>query len=200
MKVLFLDHDGVICLPKQWGSRMDKIMLYDSHTEPDDYNSNSYPVDVRFDDIDKNAVKVLNEIIQETGCELVTSSDWRLTATLEEMGLLYNHYGISKKPIAFVPIIDYDWDFIPRDFKWNRSYKYDQIRMFEIRKYLIDHPEVTHWVAVDDLFLGEEKGWENVSQGFGLPNFVRTYEREGLKQTNIKNKIINFLLNENRSS
>ena len=77
------------------------------------------------------------------------------------------------------------------------SYRYDQIRMFEIRKYLIDHPEVTHWVAVDDLFLGEERGRENISQGFGLQNFVRTYEREGLKQTNIKNKIIKYL-NEDR--
>ena len=24
MKVLFLDHDGVICLEKQWGTRYDK--------------------------------------------------------------------------------------------------------------------------------------------------------------------------------
>ena len=24
MKVIFLDHDGVICLPKQWGSREKK--------------------------------------------------------------------------------------------------------------------------------------------------------------------------------
>ena len=47
MKVLFLDHDGVICLYKQYGSRQKKIMLYDSHTDPWDYHPEDYPIDVR---------------------------------------------------------------------------------------------------------------------------------------------------------
>lgn len=200
MKVLFLDHDGVICLPKQWGSRMNKIMLYDSHTEPDDYNPNSYPVDVRFDDMDKNAVKVLNEIIQETGCEIVVTSDWRLEATLEEMGIYYENQGISKKPIDFTHSMsyeEYEQSRIDNTFK-NYNYLYDEIRANEIRKYLSEHPEITHWVAIDDLdmrYYSRDYTGEIIIP-WGLKNFIKTRYNEGLKQTNIKNKIIKFLLDE----
>ena len=34
------------------------------------------PMEYRFDNFNKKAIKVLNEILEETGAELVTSSDW----------------------------------------------------------------------------------------------------------------------------
>mgnify|MGYP000985782043 CR=1 FL=1 len=40
------------------------------------------------------AVKVLNEVLEQTGAELVVSSDWRLHATLEELGEYYLSKGI----------------------------------------------------------------------------------------------------------
>ena len=57
MKVLFLDHDGVICLSSQWGGRFKK-KGYDSNPET--------PLDIRMDSFDTKAVKVLNQIIEET--------------------------------------------------------------------------------------------------------------------------------------
>jgi hypothetical protein len=56
------------------------------------------------------------------------------------------------------------------------------------------HPEITHWVAVDDLNMSEKFG--DVSGGYqwGLNNFVWTPKpKEGIKQCGVKEKIINFL-------
>ena len=61
MKVLMLDNDGVICLNKNWGSRFKK----GSGTLKD------VSVLQRFDNFDKKAVKVLNEILTETDCEKI---------------------------------------------------------------------------------------------------------------------------------
>lgn len=204
MKVLFLDHDGVICLPKQWGGRNKKQQIYNKFY-PDEQGIDPqdeffYPVDVRFDDFDDKAIKVLNQIIEETDCEIVVSSDWRLEATLEEMGIYYENQGITKKPIDFTHSMsyeEYEQSRIDNTFK-NYNYLYDEIRANEIRKYLSEHPEITHWVAIDDLdmryyscdYTGE------IIIPWGLKNFIKTRYNEGLKQTNIKNKIIKFLLDE----
>jgi hypothetical protein len=84
MKILFLDHDGVICLSNNWGGRSKKWAKYRSANPHSSKEKKDAPVSVRFDDFDKKAIKILNEIIEETGCEIVVSSDWKLHATLEE--------------------------------------------------------------------------------------------------------------------
>jgi hypothetical protein len=171
MKVLFLDHDGVICLSNNWGGRFKKEG-YDSNPET--------PMDVRMDNFDEKAVKVLNKIIEETGCEIVISSDWKLHGTLEQMKSMYITRGI-KPPIDFTPNMI---DFNESDYgllKW-KGFN-ESIRVREINEYLKNHPEVTHWVAVDDMNLSE------------LENFVMTTKPyyEGIKQSGIKEKILNFL-------
>ena len=67
-----------------------------------------------FDDFDKKAIKILNEILEETGAEIVVSSDWRLHANLEELGDYYISQGIIKRPIA---VTDMFKDIFPRE--WN---------------------------------------------------------------------------------
>jgi hypothetical protein len=63
----------------------------------------------------------------------------------------------------------------------------EQTRSLEILRYLRDHPEITKWVAVDDLDMSVRNGW-------GLTNFVLTPRSyEGIKQVGIKDKIIKFL-------
>jgi hypothetical protein len=79
-KIIFLDHDGVICLSEAWGGRFKK-KGFDSNPET--------PIDIRMDDFDVKAVKVLNNIIEITGCEIVVSSDWKLHGTLEQMKEMY---------------------------------------------------------------------------------------------------------------
>ena len=81
MKILFLDHDGVICLARQWGKR---------------YTKKSKKRGDIFDPFCTKAIKVLNNIIDETNCEIVVSSDWRLHCDLEYMKNLYLKRGIKK--------------------------------------------------------------------------------------------------------
>lgn len=152
MKVIFLDHDGVICLADNWGSRFKK--------------------DTKFDDFNKSAIKVLNSILEETGAEIVVSSDWRRYCILEEMGEYYQSQGILKTPIGMTEILKVPFSQLHR------------IRASEIQKYLDEHKEITHWVAVDDLDMSEL-----------LSNFVLvTNSFEGIAEKEIKNEIIKYLM------
>jgi hypothetical protein len=70
-----------------------------------------------------------------------------------------------------------------------------EYRIMEIKQWLKDHPEVTQWVAVDDLPLGEKFGPVSGNSNGGLTNFVLTPKSsEGIKQSGIKEKILNFLM------
>ena len=185
MKVIFLDHDGVICLSTEWGGRFKKQTRVKRKLSQ---SIESLPVDARFDNFNKKAVKILNEILEETGAEIVVSSDWKRWANVEEMGEYYESKGIIKKPIAFTDSILYD-DYA--DFPWHRNWDLEQTRSLEIAQYLGQNPNITHWVAIDDLDMSLKKEGE---KEWGLKNFVLTpSSNEGIKQTGIKEKIIKFL-------
>jgi len=152
-KILFLDHDGVICLPKQYGSR------YTPKADSD------------FDFFDSKAVKVLNEIIQATDCDIVVSSDWRYHTELSDMQTLYLKRKILKAPIAYTPN------------RFGMSDYYEKCRCTEITHWLEANNDVKSWVAVDDMDLS----------ALG-PNFIRCgRSNEGIKQVGLKDKIINIL-------
>ena len=188
MKIIFLDNDGVICLYNNWGGRQKKWSKYRSENPESSPNLKEAPVFVRFDDFDKKAVNVLNEIIEETDAEIVISSDWKLHATLEELGDYYESQGIIKRPIAITPNL---YDFDPDSaglYHWKGWM--ERARILEIKKYLEQHPEITHWVAVDDLNMSPE-----FNQGHGLQNFVLTpRSTEGIKQSEISYKIKTYLI------
>jgi len=198
MKVIFLDHDGVICLATEWGGRFKK---QSKHGRKMSQSVLSLPVDCRFDNFNKKAIAILNEIIQETGAEIVVSSDWKRWATCEEMGEYYESKGICKKPIAYTPdLSECNW-YNAGTFVWAPKWDLEQTRAIEIKQYLIDHPEITHWVAVDDLNMGApytDPDWGDMDRDWGLTNFVLTPKsREGIKQSGIKESILKFLGNGN---
>jgi len=167
MKILFVDHDGVICLAAQWGSRF----------------KNKEGLDSVFDRFDPKAIRILNEIIEKTDCEIVISSDWRFYATLEQMQELYRLRGIKKVPIDYT-----------RDFSSTLG-KAAESRSFEILDWLKANPQVTKWCAVDDLDMSEHFGPISGNLLYGLKNFVLTPRSyEGIKQCGVKEKIIKFLL------
>jgi hypothetical protein len=199
MKILFLDNDGVICLSNNWGGRAVKWANFKRDNPDTDATFDNKPIQCRFDDFDKGAVKVLNKILEETGVEIVVSSDWRLHANLEELGDYYESQGIIKRPIA---VTDQFKDVFPKE--WN-AFRFraelELERSMEIGYWLENHPEVTHWVAVDDLNMSPEflsKYFSNSEdKNPGLTNFVLTpRSREGIKQSGVKEKIIKFLTNE----
>ena len=131
------------------------------------------------DDFDNKAVKVLKEIIDETGCEIVISSDWKLHGTLDQMKEMYVTREV-KPPIDYTPNMkDFDEGGYGL-FRW-KGFN-ESIRVCEVNEYLKNHPEVTHWVAVDDMDLSK------------LENFVMTKRpfNEGIKQSGLKEKILKF--------
>jgi hypothetical protein len=191
MKIIFLDHDGVICLSTEWGGRHKKQTKVKRKLSQ---SIESLPVDARFDNFNKKAVKILNEILEETGAEIVVSSDWKRWANVEEMGEYYESKGIIKKPIAFTPNLGqctwYD------NWAWSRDWDLEMTRVIEIKQYLHDHPEITHWVSIDDLDMGKTgiKWGMEFEHDWALDNFVLTPRgNEGIKQSGIKEKVIKFL-------
>ena len=192
MKVIFLDHDGVICLSTEWGGRFKKQNKWGGRKLS--MTTLEMPVEYRFDNFNEKAVKILNEILEETGAEIVVSSDWKRWATVEEMGEYYESKGIIKKPIAFTPNLGqctwYD------NWAWSSEWDLEMTRVIEIKQYLHDHPEITHWVSIDDLDMGKTgKKWGvEFEHDWALDNFVLTPRgNEGIKQSGIKEKIIKFL-------
>ena len=184
-----LDNDGVIALSNNWGGRAKKWANF--HKDNPDVDFTNRPIDCRFDDFDGKAIKVLNEILEETGAEIVVSSDWKLHATLEELGDYYESQGIVKRPIALTPDIQ-NCTVHGNVFIWSPRWDLEQTRTIEIRQYLHDHPEVTHWVSVDDLNMGKiGEPWKDV---WAINNFVLTPKSsEGIKQSGVKEKILKFL-------
>jgi hypothetical protein len=198
MKVIFLDHDGVICLSNNWGGRYKKQKKWGGRKLS--MTSKEIPIQYRFDDFDKKAVNILNSIIEETDTEIVVSSDWKNHATVDELGEYYKQQNIIKKPISFTPwLSECDWHLKEYDnsFPWSRQFDSEQTRSIEIRQHLINHPEITHWVSVDDLNMGKTGLYYgmNFEHDWGLDNFVLTPKSsEGIKQTGIKEKILKFLI------
>jgi uncharacterized membrane-anchored protein YjiN (DUF445 family) len=126
--------------------------------------------DKKFDNFDRKSIKILNEIIEKTDCEIVVSSSWKIYADLKELSELYINSGIIKKPIGLT--ID--------------LYGIDEIdnRISEIKEYLERHPDIETWVAVDDLPMSQ----------LGSEHFVQCKRYlEGIKQSGIKEKIIKIL-------
>lgn len=200
MKVIFLDNDGVICLSNNWGTRHTKQKKWGKRKLS---MSMSYvPIEYRFDNFDKKAVKVLNQILETTDAEIVVSSDWRLHASLEELGEYYTSQGIIKKPIGVTEVFHYtNWleeGRLLAGFHWTRNDGPAQERHFEILEWLKNHPEVTNWVAVDDLHMGIHVGASSYGpfdREWGLENFVWTPRNwEGIKHSGIKEKILKYLV------
>ena len=198
MKVLFLDHDGVTCLRSNWGSRSKKKTKAKIHPHT---MEKDIPVHLRLDDFDKKCIKVLNEILSESGAEIVISSDWKKYATLEELQRMYKIYGVNSVPIDVTPLYanldrDKEKDFMKRD--WAEKHAFE--RSMEIQNWLSEHPEVTHWVAVDDLYMAKNYPRKNDPRDprdWGLDNFVWTPNQyEGIKQSGVKEKILKYFKDE----
>ncbi len=188
MKVIFLDHDGVICLGGQWGSRYDKSDEF-RKANPD-VKFREIPIFDRFDDFDPNAVSVLNDILEKTGAEIVVSSDWRIHSTLEELQDYYKMQGIIKGPIAFTPHLkDIDPD-LAGICAWKGWL--EKARAEEIRHFLSVHPEIENWVAIDDLSMGTSSTRKDAE--WGLTNFVLTSNPSlGLGAEGVEERVIEFL-------
>lgn len=155
MKIIFIDIDGVLATSQCWNMSQDNKW-------------NAYP-------FDKKAVIVLNEILNETGAEMVLSSDWKYHYTMKQMTEIFTEFNkVIKAPFDRTP---FSSEYTAMNLVGGR--------VLEINMWLAENKEklgITHWVAVDDLKM------------FELESFVHCPKsNEGIKQTGIKQKIINIL-------
>ncbi len=175
MKIIFLDHFGVMCLANKHG-------IEKKHNDLP--NIDEFRKFGEFDNFDSTAVEILNSIIIKTDAEIVISSDWKNWTNLDSMKDFYKSQGVIKSPIDFTPI--FSKKNIPENYIWNPKMKLQQKRSLEILTWLENHPGVSHWVCIDDLYL---KG-----EDWGLSNFVWISRTdEGISQSGVKEIIINFL-------
>jgi hypothetical protein len=94
-----------------------------------------------FSNFDTDAVNNLNQILDQTGAEIVVSSDWKLKTSIEGMCEFYQAQGIKKMPIDYTA-------WLPGPTVYHEQ------RAGEITAWLAQHPETTEWAAIDDLYMG----------------------------------------------
>lgn len=164
MKIIFLDIDGVLCTRSCYGKGKDN--RWDAYM------------------FDPKCVAVLNFILQETGAEIILSSDWRHQYTLQEMREIFAHNFVMKGPIGFTP-----------SSKTYTAMNLEGGRVDEIKMWLTMHAwkNDIKWVAVDDLDMSLKHDDEGNVIG-GLERFVHCpNEQEGIKRINVKDKILDKL-------
>ena len=123
----------------------------------------------------KQCVDIFNEILTITDADIVLISDWRNNWTMEELDVIFKMNSVIKSPI----------DKTENFYTSMKNLESDRAR--EIEEY-ITRKNITNYVIIDDLnlkpFLMDDS------------RFIKTIEREGLKQCSIKKKILKVLTNE----
>jgi len=128
-KIIFLDIDG----PLAWGTWFDgRINFNDDLTIP-------YPWV-------KEDCDALTKILEQTGAQIVLSSDWKYHYTLPQMKEIMDYYGIPSDTL-----IDHTTKTATK-VKMSSSQAMD--RANEIIQWLKENKVKKNWVAIDDLELG----------------------------------------------
>jgi len=167
VKIIFLDIDGVLATHKQY--MMNRKKFWDKNPLAKELKI-PYPFDPK-------CIKIFNEILDDTGADIVLSSDWREHFSLEDLDKIFKFNGVNKSPV---------------DITISELASFgNQImnRAFQIGEY-VTRNNITNYVVIDDL---------NISNFMSITGddnkFVLTDDFEGLKKLSLKNKIIKILNN-----
>lgn len=127
---------------------------------------------------DEKCVKVFNEILSKTDVCIILSSDWKLRYNIEIMNEIFKWNSVNA---VVSDVTDNLWGIKFKNISQLRDCRAD-----EILKYVNEH-HIENWLAIDDL---------DLSPWIEEHHFIRTpRENEGIKQSGIKDKILNKLLN-----
>lgn len=137
-RVIFLDIDGVL---QHWRSRerfdhdleQTRSDIADRMGNDDYLKLDKYDVGAVYYDWNERAVKNLRRLLQWCDAEIVISSDWKRSKTLEQLKLLFRLHQLDEY------ITDVTW------------YAYHTFKPEEIREYLGRHPNLKSYVILDDL-------------------------------------------------
>lgn len=124
---------------------------------------------------DKKCVSVFNEIINEFNPIIILSSDWKNHFNIDEINNIFRFNDVNTIINNITPNL---WGV-----KFKSIKELEICRANEILKY-VDDNNIKNYIAIDDLNLDK---WL-------LDNFIHTpRSNEGIKQTGVKEKIINKL-------
>jgi hypothetical protein len=148
-RVIFLDVDGVL-LPV--GSL--ETVVVDGVPVP-------VRDTVRESDFASAALGNLRSIVQQTGATLVLSSEWRRQERLKSS----LNAVLKSQDIPTLRDVTEIFSAKPELARQNPILAWCERRSREIGKWLKDHPEVTGWVAIDDL----DFAWADAVRAVGTP-------------------------------
>jgi hypothetical protein len=157
MKVIFLDIDGVLALPKQYNVKRNKLYARDPKAK--ELNI-PYPWD-------EHCIKVLNRFILEHDLHVVLSSDWKLHFNMDEIERIFKWNGVVTSPIGFTKMTNPDLSQL------------EEYRVNEIQDW-IKQNKIETWCAIDDLdlsALGERFVKTDHRMGIGERGIVEKLER-----------------------
>lgn len=154
MKVIFLDIDGVLNHQKHYEWLM-------TTNEPTPMQR-VYP----YSEFDPKSCRLLNEIIKETGAQIVVSSSWRLDGEIR-LNCLFKYFGLPRI-YSITPCLNTE-------------------RGIEIGAWLAAHPEVDGYVILDD---DEDMTAEQ------MPFFIKTNPYEDGLNEDVKERAIQILKKE----
>lgn len=141
-KFLFLDIDGVLNNQNTFTER--KTYIRENFTKEE--LANLKRLDVAPHELDRMAIRLLDEVIDVTGASIVISSTWRILLSLEELREVFRVVGFRN--------VDAIVDVTPR-FKWRSSFRGNEIHDW-IEQYKQDHnmyvtrEKVTYAIVDDD--------------------------------------------------
>lgn len=132
-KYIFLDIDGVLTTISE-SMDTDNLLYWKDNSWAKNLNVH-YP-------FNEDCVKILNDILKETGAEIILSSDWRKHRTLEQLDIIFKNNGVIKSPIDITP-----------NYRNNYS-NFEYARSVEIVHYIVENTiDINNIVVLDDLNL-----------------------------------------------
>ena len=154
MKVIFLDIDGVLNHEQHY-----KWLMETDEPTP---LQEVYP----YSEFNPKSCQLLNEIIKETGAQIVVSSSWRLDGE-NRLNSLFKHFGLPRI-YDITPVFN------------------NRVRGDEIKQWLSEHPNVDKYAILDDDtdMLPEQ-----------IPFFIKTNPYEDGLNEECKEKAIEILNN-----
>jgi hypothetical protein len=154
MKVIFLDIDGVLNHQKHYEWLIE--------TDEPTHMQRTYP----YTEFNPESCRLLNEIIWETGAQIVVSSSWRLDGEAR-LNSLFKFFGLPRI-YSITPCLNTK-------------------RGIEIGAWLAAHPEVDGYVILDD---DEDMTAEQ------MPFFIKTNPYEDGLNEDVKERAIQILKKE----